>query len=60
MSFDAPEKILEGKKLDSIKRRAPLGLPHIENVAAAVLYLLEEKSERTSGSIITVDGGSTA
>ena len=51
---------LEGKKLDSIKRRAPLGLPHIENVAAAVLYLLEEKSERTSGSIITVDGGSTA
>lgn len=51
---------ISGKKLDSIKRRAPLGLPHTENVAAAVMHLLEKKSDRTTGSIITVDGGSTA
>jgi len=51
---------LEGKKLDSIKRRDPLGLPHTEHVASAVLYLLEKNSDRTTGSIITVDGGSTA
>ena len=51
---------LKGKKLDSIKRRAPLGLPHTEHVSAAVLYLLENNSDRTTGSIITVDGGSTA
>ena len=53
-------KSLQGKKLDSIKRRAPLGLPTTEHVAATVLHLIDERSERTSGSIITVDGGSTA
>ena len=47
-------------QLDSIKRRAPMGLPTTENVAATVLHLIDEKSDRTSGSIITVDGGSTA
>lgn len=51
---------LEGKKLDSIKRRAPLGLPNTEHVASTVLHLLEEKSERITGAIFTVDGGSTA
>ena len=53
-------KSLQGDKLDSIKRRAPLGLPTTEHVAATVLHLVNERSERTSGSIITVDGGSTA
>ena len=51
---------LQGKKLESIKRRAPLGLPSTEHVASTVLHLLDEKSERITGSIITVDGGSTA
>jgi len=51
---------LEGKKLDSIKRRAPLGLPNTEHVASTVLHLLEEKSERITGAVFTVDGGSTA
>lgn len=51
---------LQGKKLDSIKRRAPLGLPNTEHVASTVLHLLEEKSERITGAIFTVDGGSTA
>ena len=51
---------LQGKKLDSIKRRAPLGLPNTEHVASTVLHLLDEKSERITGAIFTVDGGSTA
>ena len=51
---------LQGKKLESIKRRAPLGLPDTEHVASTVLHLLEEKSERITGTIFTVDGGSTA
>lgn len=51
---------LQGKKLNSIKRRAPLGLPDTEHVASTVLHLLEEKSERITGTIVTVDGGSTA
>ena len=51
---------LQGKKLESIKRRAPLGLPGTEHVASTVLHLLDEKSERISGAIFTVDGGSTA
>ena len=51
---------LKGEKLESIKRRAPLGLPNTNHVASTVIHLLEEKSERITGSIITIDGGSTA
>lgn len=51
---------LRGAKLDSIKRRAPLGLPSTEHVAATVLHLLEDSSERITGTVLTVDGGSNA
>ena len=51
---------LEGPKLESIKRRAPLGLPSTENAATAVTYLMSEGAARTSGTVLTVDGGSTA
>ncbi|QDY71549.1 SDR family NAD(P)-dependent oxidoreductase [Qingshengfaniella alkalisoli] len=44
----------------SIRRRAPLGLPTPENAAGAVVYLLGEDAARTSGTVLTVDGGSTA
>lgn len=47
-------------KLESIVRRAPLGLPQTTDVAAAVSYLLSPAGERISGATITVDGGSTA
>ena len=48
------------EQLAAIKRRAPLGLPKTEHVASTVLHLFEKNSERITGSIITVDGGSTA
>lgn len=51
---------LEGKKLKSIKRRAPLGLPKTHDVAGAIAFLLSDESARTTGSVITIDGGSTA
>tara|TARA_B100000795_G_scaffold262030_1_gene239451 strand:+ start:424 stop:1149 length:726 start_codon:yes stop_codon:yes gene_type:complete len=51
---------LQGKKLETIKRRAPLGLPNTNNVASTVLHLLEEKSQKITGAIFTVDGGATA
>ena len=51
---------LEGSKLDSVKRRAPLGLPDTRHAAHAVLYLLQPGAEKTTGSVITVDGGATA
>lgn len=51
---------IQGEKLESIKRRAPLGLPNTEHVASTVLHLLEEKSEKITGTIFTIDGGSTA
>lgn len=51
---------LEGSKLESIKRRAPLGLPETSNAAHAVRYLLEPGAAKTTGTVITVDGGSTA
>lgn len=51
---------LGGAKLESIKRRAPLGLPDVDDAAAAVIYLMSKSAGKTTGSIITVDGGSTA
>ena len=51
---------LEGNKLESIRRRAPLGLAELEDAAGAVVYLLSEDARRVTGTTITVDGGSTA
>ena len=52
---------LHGDKLESIKRRSPLGhLAKVEDAAYAVSYLLSEKSSNVTGTTITVDAGSTA
>ena len=52
---------LEGKKLESIKRRSPLGqLATVEDVAGTVSYLLYEDAKNITGTTITVDAGSTA
>lgn len=52
---------LQGDKLESIKRRSPLGhLAKAEDVAHAVTYLLSEKAANVTGTTITVDAGSTA
>lgn len=51
---------LEGDKLASVRRRAPLGLPRTEDAAGAVAYLLSDDGARVTGSVITVDGGATA
>lgn len=52
---------LQGEKLESIRRRSPLGhLAKAEDVAHAVTYLLSEKAANVTGSTITVDAGSTA
>lgn len=51
---------LQGEKLNSIRRRAPLGLPRPEDVASAAVYLLSKEAEMMTGAVITVDGGSTA
>ena len=50
-----------GDKLESIKRRSPLGyLAKVEDAAYAVSYLLSEKSSSVTGTTITVDAGSSA
>lgn len=51
---------LEGNKLESIRRRAPLGLAEPKDAAGAVAYLLSEDARRLTGTTLTVDGGSTA
>lgn len=52
---------LEGEKLESIKRRSPLGrLAHVDDVASMVNYLLSEEAKSVTGTVITVDAGSTA
>ena len=51
---------LEGEKLDSIRRRAPLGLPCPDDVANAAAYLLSNEAALMTGSVMTIDGGSTA
>ena len=47
-------------KMESIRRIAPLGLPDPADAACAVAYLLEPEAGRITGTIVTVDGGSTA
>lgn len=52
---------LQGEKLESIKRRSPLGhLAKAEDAAYAVSYLLSDKASNVTGTTITVDAGSTA
>jgi 3-oxoacyl-[acyl-carrier protein] reductase len=51
---------LSGEKLESVRRRAPLGLPRVEDAAGAVAYLLSPDARAITGSIITIDGGATA
>lgn len=51
---------LQGEKLESVRRRAPLGLPLVEDAAGAVAYLLSDDAQRVTGTVLTVDGGSTA
>lgn len=52
---------LEGEKLESIKRRSPMGeLAKVEDVAAMVNYLFSAEASRVTGTVITVDAGSTA
>jgi 3-oxoacyl-[acyl-carrier protein] reductase len=52
---------LQGEKLESIKRRSPLGrLATVEDVAGTIVYLLSEDAKNITGTTITVDAGSTA
>ncbi len=51
---------LPAEQLESVRRRSPLGLPQVEDAAAAVSYLLGPDAARVTGTVITVDGGSTA
>jgi len=52
---------LDECKLDSIKRRSPLGdLVSVNDVAASVSFLLSDDAKNITGTTITVDAGSTA
>jgi 3-oxoacyl-[acyl-carrier protein] reductase len=52
---------LSEDKLKSIKRRSPLGeLANVGDVANMVSYLLSDKACNITGTVMTVDAGSTA
>lgn len=51
---------LTGSKLESVRRRAPLGLPTTNQAAGAVIFLLSSSATGITGQVITVDGGATA
>lgn len=51
---------LQGDKLNSIRRRAPLGLPAPADVAGSVAFLMSDEAAMMTGSVITLDGGSSA
>lgn len=52
---------LQGEKLESIKRRSPMGsLTGVDDVASGVAYLLGDSASMITGSTLTIDAGSTA
>ncbi len=51
---------LTESKLESIERRAPLGLPDPKDAAYAVKYFLSAEATKITGTVLVVDGGSTA
>lgn len=52
---------LEGSSLESVLRRSPLSrFATPEEVASAVVYLLSDQAAGITGTVITVDAGSTA
>jgi len=54
-------KDLKGDKLQSIIRRSPLGrLAGVDDAAQATVFLLSDSAGSITGSVITVDAGSTA
>ncbi len=53
--------LLIGDKLESIRRRSPLArFPTTNEVATAVAYLLSDDASAITGTVLTVDAGSTA
>jgi 3-oxoacyl-[acyl-carrier protein] reductase len=47
--------------LARIRRRSPLGrLAEAEDVAGAVAYLMSDAGRNVTGTVLTVDAGSTA
>jgi 3-oxoacyl-[acyl-carrier protein] reductase len=51
---------LGAEHMDSIRRRSPLGLATPGDVAGAVEFLLSDAAAKVTGTILTVDGGSSA
>ncbi len=52
---------LQGDKLETIKRRSPLGdLAQVEDVASMVNYILSPDAKNITGANFTIDAGSTA
>jgi 3-oxoacyl-[acyl-carrier protein] reductase len=53
-------KGIDVHQMASIRRRATLGLAEPADAAGAVAYLLSPEAARVTGTVLTVDGGSTA
>lgn len=52
---------LKGEKLESIKRRSPLGhLAKVEDISSMAKFLLSCEAKNITGTTFTVDAGSTA
>lgn len=51
---------LVGDRLASVLRRSPLGPATCDEVAASIQWLISSEAARITGTVLTVDGGSSA
>jgi 3-oxoacyl-[acyl-carrier protein] reductase len=60
LDTDMTQSLDEAKRAQIVRRSALKKLPAVDDVAEAVEFLLSDRSASITGTVLTVDAGSTA